>query len=256
VHAAWADVDAGVAQAQAAASGSEVIGPVLRRLLEDAASGRGLDGVERRVLERSVIGIYENLYAAPVDDLSLPYADEPFRLPGADLTLLGGLDAVVDELAAGLDVRLGHRVERVARTEAGPHGAGWHVHSGTGDAALLADAVVVTIPVGALHAGRIAFDPPLPANVTAALGRIGAGVVTKVFFTFDAAFWAPRWSFSTVADPRPPFELWVDVSRLVGRPTLCAFATHHRAREIEALDEPSLLDLAAQTLVACRLPVP
>jgi polyamine oxidase len=118
-----------------------------------------------------------------------------------------------------------------------------------------ADAVIVTVPVGVLHAGRIAFDPPLPEPITTALARIGAGVVTKVFFTFDARFWAPRWSFSTVAEPRPPFELWVDVSRLVGRPALCAFATHHRARDVEAMDERALVDLAHRTLVECCLPV-
>ena len=118
-----------------------------------------------------------------------------------------------------------------------------------------ADVVIITIPVGALKAGRIMFDPPLPRHVLGALDRIGAGVVTKVFFTFDEAFWAPRWSFSTVADPRPAFELWVDASRLAGQPTLGAFATRSRAREIEGLDEPALCALAAQTLSEARVPV-
>jgi polyamine oxidase len=238
-----ARIDRGVALAQRRATPHEVLGPLLRRLLAEA----DVDATERLVLERWVIGIYENLYAAPVDDLSLLHSAEPFRLPGPDLTLLGGLDEIVADLASGLDVRLGHRVERVERAE-----GGWQVVA-DGER-FRADAVVVTVPLGVLSAGRITFDPPLPSGVRTALTRMGTGVVTKVFLTFTAAFWSPRWSFSTVADPRPPFELWVDVSSLAGRPTLCAFATHARAHDVETASEAELCELAYQTLTEARVP--
>jgi hypothetical protein len=232
-------IDEAVERAQEDASPDEALGPVLRQLLA-AAGGTPL---ERLVLERSVVGIYENLYAAPIDDLSLPYADEPFRLPGRDLTLLGGLDTIVADLASGLDVLVGHRVERIERVD-----GGWRVHAGAAE--LVADAVVVTIPLGALKNGRIAFDPPLPERVTTSLGRLGAGVVAKVFFTFDEPFWSPRWSFSTIGDPAPPFQIWVDVSRLAGQPTLSAFVAQRRAHEIVHLDEAALCDLATSVLAS------
>jgi monoamine oxidase len=243
VGAARARVDAAVDDAQRAASVGDALGPLLRRLL--AASEA--TATERLVLERSVIGIYENLYAAPIDDLSLIYCDEPFRLPGRDLTLLAGLDTIVADLVSGLDVRVGHRVDGIARTD-----GAWRVDVGA--ATFEADAVVVTVPLGVLQAGRIAFDPPLPARVERARAHLGAGVVTKVFFTFAEPFWSPRWSFSTIADPRPPFELWVDVTRLAGQPTLSAFATQRSAREIEELDESALCDLAERTLTEARVP--
>jgi monoamine oxidase len=239
-----ARVDVAVERAQRIASIDETAGPVLRRLLDES----GTTGIERMVLDRWVVGIYESLYAAPVDDLSLVHAEEPFRLPGDDLTLLGGLDTILADLVDGLDVRVDHRVQRIARDT-----AGWRVEGAA--SSLRADAVVVTIPVGALKAGRITFEPPLAARVVDALGRIGAGVVTKAFFTFDEDVWAPRWSFSTVADPRPPFELWVDTSELTGQPTLGAFVPASRAREIEALDESALCALAEQTLRDARIPL-
>jgi polyamine oxidase len=232
-------IDAAVHAAQHEASIDRPLGPLLRDLLDGVA----LPSPEHAVLERWVVGIYENLYAAPIDDLSLVYADEPFRLPGPDLTLLDGIDSAISRLAEGLDVRFGARVTRIA-----VDGSSWR--AGTAEREHEGEAVVVTVPIGVLKGGRVAFDPPLPNRITAALSRLGAGVVTKAFFTFDAPFWGERWSFSTVADSRPPFELWVDVSRLAGIPTLCAFATHTRAREIEGLAEHALCELAYQTLSA------
>ena len=174
------------------------------------------------MLEAWVRGIYEHLYAAPVDDLSLRHAEEPFRLPGRDLTILGGLDLVVAELAGDLDVRTGHELSAVTGTD-----GRWTVASTAGD--LAADAVIVTVAVGALQHGRIRFDPPLPADVAASLGRIGAGTLAKVFLVFDTRWWGDRWSFWTVG--RPPAELgvWVDTSELAGRPTLCGVATRDAA---------------------------
>jgi monoamine oxidase len=236
-------IDAAIERAQATATADETLGPLVRRLLDES----GATGMERVVLERWVIGIYESLYAAPVDDLSLVHSEEPFRLPGDDLTLLGGLDTIMADLVDGLDVRVGVRVDRIGRSA-----SGWRVH--TGGSSHDADAVVVTIPLGALKAGRIGFDPPLPGPVQRSLDRIGAGAVTKVFFTFDDDFWSPRWSFSTVADPRPPFELWVDTTELVGRPTLGAFVPTAHARAIEHLDERSLCDLAEATLRDAHIP--
>jgi hypothetical protein len=50
--------------------------------------------------------------------------------------------------------------------------------------------------------------------------------------------------------------MWVDASEPAGRPTLCAFATMAHARELEALDEPTLCDLAEQTLRDAHFPTP
>jgi monoamine oxidase len=254
VDAARARIDEAIARERATRRDDVALGAVVRPLLDEC----GVDGDERLVLERRVIGIYESLYAAPVDDLSLRYAEEPFRLPGPDLTVLGPLDTIVGDLAAGLDIRHGARVERIRR-----RGARWQVTTAPTAGAITmevetqteeteteteVDAVVVTIPVGALQSGHIAFDPPLPAPVVSALGRIGAGIVTRVFFAFDDAFWQPRWSFSVVDEPTPALALWVDASQPAGRPILCAFASLAHARELETLDEPALCDLAEATL--------
>src|SRR5207248_551532 len=96
-------IDDGIDAAQATAGVDDALGPVLVALL-DRVVPETADGLDRLVVEALVRGLYENLYAAPVDDLSLRYAEEPFRLPGRDLTLLGGLDVVVAELAGDLEI--------------------------------------------------------------------------------------------------------------------------------------------------------
>jgi len=237
-------VDDGIDVAQRDASVDDVLGPVLLGLLDRVVP----NGLDRTVVEAWVRGMYENLYAAPIDDLSLRWAEEPFRLPGRDLTLLGGLDLVVAELAGGLDVRVGHRVTEVA---ANRRGRPWTVTSTEGD--LDADAVVVTVPVGALQHGRIRFDPPLPADVVASLGRIGAGTLAKAFLAFDERWWVEHWAFWTVARPPAPFGVWVDVSELTGRPTLCAMATRDAARRLEELSEAEVCALAARVLRDARV---
>ena len=61
--------------------------------------GERPSGGDRIVLAGWLRGEYENLYAAPIDDLSLAHRAEPFHLPGDDLMLAGSLNRVVEALA-------------------------------------------------------------------------------------------------------------------------------------------------------------
>ena len=49
-----------------------------------------------------------------------------------------------------------------------------------GGEALRADSAVVTVPLGVLKAGGIAFDPPLPPWKADAIRRLGFGALNKV----------------------------------------------------------------------------
>ncbi len=223
----------------AASSPDEALGPTLRSLLNGIA-----DPDDRAVLAVWFRGAFENLYAAPVDELSRRYLTEPFRLPGPDVMLVGDLGAAVATAAAGLDVRLGHAVTAVRRAD-----SGWTVDI-SDRPSLTADAVVITAAVPTLQRGAIRFEPEWPPRHRAALARIGAGPVAKCHFTFDAVWWAPHRSF-WVAGPRPvPFELWVDVSAYAGRPALCAFAVGDDARNVETMDEDSRCRLATDIVTS------
>jgi hypothetical protein len=215
-------------------------------LVADAA---GDDPVALAVLATWLRGEYENLYAAPLDDVSAGNGAEPYALPGDNLMVLDDLSVIVDRLADGLDVRTGNAVAVVAERSV-------TLVDGT---SLAADAVIVTVPIGVLQRKAIVFEPAIPTDVLDALAHIGAGPVAKGFFTYDEAWWAPERSWFAVAPPDAPssdpwaFEIWIDVSELTGRPTLCAFAVGDRAPEIEAMNEHDRCRLADAILASVHL---
>jgi polyamine oxidase len=230
-------VSATIAEGRSRASVDDALGPVLRDALARVEAPRRL----RTVLECWVRTDHENLYAAPIDDLSLMYCTEPFSMPGSDGSITGPLDRMVEYATAPLDVRLHTTVERIEA-----RGEHWQVSSTAGSETV--DSVIVTAPVGVLRAGRIAFDPPLPSDVQWALDHLGTGVLAKVFFEFDTPFWRPSWSFWTTAAPRPPIELWVDTSQLSGRPVLCGFVTGANVSRVERMSSDDLCSMADELL--------
>ena len=62
---------------------------------------------------------------------------------------------------------------------------------------LVAEVVVVTVPLGVLKRG-LAFEPPLPDWKTQAISRLGFGVLDKVALKFERPFWrsAKYWNGS------------------------------------------------------------
>lgn len=240
VEAVWTlrrAVAATIAGARRDASVDAALGPVLRAAL----AAVDCPPRQRAVLECWVHSEYENLYAAPIDDLSLLYCTEPFSMSGADGSITGPLDRAVEHAIASLDVRLRTTVEKIEAI-----GARWRVISAA--ATEVVDSVIVTASAGALRAGCIVFDPPLPIDVQSSLEHLGAGVLAKVFFEFDEPFWQPRWAFWTTALTRPPLELWVDATKLAGRPVLCGFATGAHARRMETMRSDELCALADELL--------
>ena len=95
---------------------------------------------------------------APADDLSANAIWPEESAPGDDQRGPSGYDLIVTALARGIAAFTGHPVQRVE------WGDGVRVHPD--DTTMDADAALVTVPVAALHAGRIAFTPDLPSEIT------------------------------------------------------------------------------------------
>jgi monoamine oxidase len=206
-----------------------------------------IDFEHARIGFASVIrGTYENLYSAPPHSLSLRFRAEPFGLKGDDCMIVDPLDTMVGSLAAALDVRLDHQVNKIDRRD-----SKWSVATAKGNR-FECDAVIVTVPIGTLQKNRIAFDPPLPDSFKISLDRLGPGAVAKGFFTFDEKFWMDR-SWYVAANPPVIFDFWVDVSELTNQPTLCAFAAASVAPQAEAMSEHELCIEADQILNIARI---
>ena len=163
-------------------------------------------------------------------DVSLRAAIEARAgLDGPDAVLPGGYDAILAPLARGLDIRLSTPVTRIAR-----HATGVTVNAGRGS--LKADFAVCSVPLGVLKAGRIAFEPPLPSEHRAAIGRIGFGTVTRAALMFSEVFWPhePHF-FGNVTSIRGRWPLILNHKPIAGHNLLTAIATGPYADVADAL---------------------
>uniref|UniRef100_A0A0G4HSZ1 Amine oxidase domain-containing protein n=1 Tax=Chromera velia CCMP2878 TaxID=1169474 RepID=A0A0G4HSZ1_9ALVE len=87
----------------------------------------------------------------------------------------------------GVDILLGKEVNEVASLSATGSG---EVRVGTTDGTgYSASAVLVTVPLGVLKKGSIAFSPPLPGQIQTAINGLAMGTLNKVWLFFSSRWW-------------------------------------------------------------------
>ena len=184
-------------------------------------------------------------YAADPDELSLKWLGNEGEFGGPDLVLPGGYTQLAQHLARGLNIRLTAEVSRVTYGGSG-------VQVATSQGVVEADRAIVTIPLGVLKAGTIAFDPPLPDEKQSAIERLGFGLLDKVVLKFDEPFWPDADVIGLVGSEQPvPFlingETFADVPLLVG------LRGGADARARESLSDQ---DAVSQVVTALNAPPP
>jgi monoamine oxidase len=93
-----------------------------------------------------------------------------------------GYSALMERLAAGVDVRLSTPVRRIEWSMDG-------VAAITDDGSYEAKRAVVTLPLAILQQGDVAFDPQLPSDKQRAITGLGAGANGKIILRFDRMLW-------------------------------------------------------------------
>ncbi|MCB0112708.1 MAG: NAD(P)/FAD-dependent oxidoreductase [Caldilineaceae bacterium] len=166
--------------------------------------------------------------AADLHEIDWRLSNRYVKLPGGDLILPGGgFGRIVAGLADGLTIETDTVVESIAYGEDGVR-----VRTNRGEER--ADHVIVTVPLGVLKAGRIAFFPALPAEKQAAIQRIGYGHYEKLALKFPRCFWPTephRLNYLPGTQPEL-FTSWVNVAHYSGEPILVAMHAGSRARHI------------------------
>lgn len=119
---------------------------------------------------------------------------------GAQQTrLVGGTQQLSERLADGLDVTLDapvRRIEHRGANEVGESGDSVRIH---GDSMVVeAEYAVVAVPPAA--AGRIDYEPAVPARRDGLTQRSPMGCVVKCIATYDEPFWRPERSGAVIAD--------------------------------------------------------
>lgn len=131
----------------------------------DTKGWNAADADQRARLTHILNGMIDAEYGGSSAEVSACHFDESEEFDGDDELFPGGFDQIVRHLAKGLDIRTGRVVTGIA-----PDGAGIRVALGGGGVEL-ADHVVLTVPLGVLKTGDIAFGTPLAATRQEARGN-------------------------------------------------------------------------------------
>lgn len=141
--------------------------------------------------------------SAKLGSLSLQHwtDDELFGAFGGEHRMIGGgWTTMAERLAKGLEVRLGRAVREISYGATDGPGRAVTLQVERTDSGAMeeveCDAVIVTVPLGVLKAGSIAFDPVLPTAKTKAIERLGFGGLEKLVLEFPEAFWESHPAFA------------------------------------------------------------
>lgn len=190
----------------------------------------------------------EHEYGADVEWLHPDVEEEGKDLRGGDALFPNGFVEVFEPLLGGFELELGVLVTRIDTTPTG-------VVVTAGNVRRVADAVVITVPLGVLKAGDIDFDPPLEPDRLAAIDRLGMGTLDKVYLRFDHAFWdvhAERLGY--VGTPRRWFAEWYNLAAYLDTPILLGFNAGSAADELAERSDDELVGIAMRALRSMYTP--
>lgn len=231
------------------------VGEVVRRLENSAgAGGSGRtslraaidalppDGPARTPAVAAALTDYAGDYAATPEDLALSALDEDDSYPGAQRVFPGGYAELTQRLAEGLPVLLNTPVTAVSLRSPD------HVDVDVDGQRWRAAKVIVTVPLGVLKSGAIRFDPPLPAEHTRAIDRLGFGRFEKLVLRFDSAFWDDVDQIQVLGQPGRPFSGWYNLNRVSGQPALMALNGGAAAAAVGAMPVRRQTEAASELL--------
>lgn len=160
----------------------------------------------------------------------------------------GGYRRLVTAMRGPEEVLLGHRVDAV---EVGRSGVTVRATANDRWVVLQGSHAVVTVPLGVLKQGSIAFTPELPEAKRAAIAHVGFGVVEKVVMMFDRPLWSGRrHTHALHLSGHAPLEFpwFVDLHRILRVPGLMVFSGGGFARALDRLPAADAMELARARL--------
>lgn len=191
---------------------------------------------QRRRSEQFIRFLFEAFDAGRWDISSLYYdVNSPInRYGGSEFGNFpdGGYTRLVHAMASSSDIRLKHKVTLVQVRDGGVTVFAQDNSSGGVPVQFTGSHVIVTLPLGVLKAGSVAFDPPLPASRQRSIQKVGVGHFEKVAMSFATPFWqagTPSHThlyYVTKNSSYPTeYAFSLDYQTFIGQPALVAVAT-------------------------------
>ena len=203
---------------------------------------RRVEAKDQRLLEYVVASEIDHTFAAGPEDLAFSGVHEGGWSRGGDAVPATSYRPIIDHLAAGLDIRLGHPVSEVIRTKEG-------VRIITEKTEFHGGAAILTVPLGVLQAETIRFDPRLPTVKSTAIRTLGMGAMEKVVLHFEAPFWDPNVDLIGYVSAEPGrFIEWYNAIPWTGRPILVGFNAGRSTADIGSWTDERILSASLDVL--------
>lgn len=185
---------------------------------------------------------YEHEYGASAKELSAHWFDSGDAYSGSESLFLDGYRVLVEHLSRGLDIKLGQVVTQIERS-------GEKVVVTSGEQSYRAGQVIVTLPLGVLKSGAVAFRPELPQVKLDAIEGLGVGVLNKCCLRFSEPFWDTKMDWiNYVPEQHGRWAEWVSLAKATGAPILMGFNAADFGREIEGWTDAQIVQDAMKTL--------
>lgn len=101
----------------------------------------------------------------------------------------------------------------------------------------VADAVILTVPIGVLKANLIKFEPRLPEWKVDAISDLGVGNENKIALQFDTVFWPNVELLGVVAPTSYACGYFLNLHKATGHPVLVYMAAGRFAYDLEQLSD-------------------
>ncbi|KAL5716226.1 non-specific polyamine oxidase [Ranunculus cassubicifolius] len=195
------------------------------------------EGLSQKVLQWYLCRM-EGWFAADADTISLKSWDQEELLSGGHGLMVRGYRPVINTLAKGLDIRLGHRVTKINRVY---NGVRVTVEDGK---TFLADAAIIAVPLGVLKAKHIKFEPQLPEWKEAAIADLGIGIENKIALHFNKVFWPNVEFLGVVAPSTYECSYFLNLHKATGHPVLVYMPAGRLALDIEKMTDVDAANFA------------
>jgi monoamine oxidase len=217
-------------------------GGSLAAALNALAVREQLSQTERVQLDFYVAMEIEDEYAATADQLSAKTFDKGDYAAGDQDVVTNGYDALPKLLANGLQIVLNTPVTAIVRQDNS-------VMVRAGNQSFEGPGAIVTVPLGVLKSGTIAFDPPLPEAHAHAIAALGFGVLSKSYFRFNRQTWKVGSAFYQFVGEKPgPWGQWFTAPLAAG-PIALVFNAGDFGRSVESMPPT---DVIAGAMPAAR----
>lgn len=210
--------------------------------LDQYLATRSLSPDERSGLDRLILSGIVLPTGEELSNLSLAAMEEDEGFDGEDELFPGGYDQIPAYLSTGLNVLLGRRVSSIAYSTSGV------TITANGDV-IAGTRVVVTLPLGVLQKGEIAFTPALPATKLDAINSLRMAVLDKIGLQFPSRFWPDDAHYvNFLAAERDAPATFLNLDLPTGIPALLGFTGGDNARSLEDLSDADMTQRAMGTL--------